>query len=79
MLTLLIPIVKELGRLSDLQNLGYIFAGRLLLPSACTLIIFSDTPFYFVYSSAPQLFNFLPPLDNQQTGGIIMKIVQELV
>ncbi|MFD2807549.1 cytochrome c oxidase assembly protein [Litchfieldia salsa] len=75
----LLPIVKELDRLSDLQKLGYIFAAGILLTPACALIIFSDTAFYSVYSSAPQLFSYLPPIEDQKTGGIIMKVVQELV
>lgn len=75
----LIPIVKELDCLSDIQKIGYIFAAGVLLTPACALIIFSDAPFYSVYNSAPQLFKSLPPLDDQQTGGIIMKVIQELV
>ncbi|MGM0878186.1 MAG: cytochrome c oxidase assembly protein [Bacillota bacterium] len=75
----LIPMVKELDRLTDVQKIGYIFAAGILLTPACALIIFSDQAFYPVYSGAPQLFGILPPLDDQRTGGIIMKVVQEIV
>lgn len=75
----LIPIIKELDRLSAIQKIGYIFAAGILLTPACALIIFSDEPFYTVYNDAPQLFDIIPPLDDQQTGGIIMKVIQELV
>ncbi|MDF0727697.1 cytochrome c oxidase assembly protein [Cytobacillus sp. S13-E01] len=74
-----IPVAEELDKLSPLQKLGYIFAGGVLLTPACALIIFADEPMYAVYSSAPQLSAYLGPVDDQQTGGIIMKLVQELV
>ncbi|OXS61496.1 hypothetical protein B1B00_08995 [Bacillus sp. DSM 27956] len=40
---------------------------------------FSKFPFYTVYAHAPQLFAVLPYLEDQRTGGIIMKLFQELV
>lgn len=75
----LIPMVKELDKLSEIHKIGYIFAAGMLLTPACALIIFSDQSFYTVYSDAPQLFASLPPLEDQRTGGIVMKIVQEIV
>lgn len=75
----LIPIVKELDKLSEIHKIGYIFAAGMLLTPACALIIFSDQSFYTVYSDAPQLFASLPPLEDQRTGGIVMKVVQEIV
>ncbi|MGM0878428.1 MAG: cytochrome c oxidase assembly protein [Bacillota bacterium] len=75
----LIPMVKELDKLTEVQKIGYIFAAGILLTPACALIIFSDQTFYPVYSGAPQLFEILPPLEDQKTGGIIMKVVQEIV
>ncbi|RLQ93048.1 hypothetical protein D9754_01940 [Planomicrobium sp. Y74] len=75
----LIPMVKELDRLSEIHKIGYIFAAGMLLTPACALIIFSDQSFYTVYSDAPQLFASLPPLEDQRTGGIVMKVVQEIV
>lgn len=70
--------VKEWDRLSDLQKLAYVFANGVLLTPACALIIFSNTLLYPVYAQGPQLFEMLPPLDDQQLGGTIMKIIQEL-
>lgn len=75
----LIPIVKEVDTLSEIQKIGYIFAAGILLTPACALIIFSNQPFYTIYIDAPQLFATLPPLEDQKTGGIIMKVVQEVV
>ncbi len=75
----LIPMVKELDTLSEIHKIGYIFAAGMLLTPACALIIFADQSFYTVYSDAPQLFASLPPLEDQRTGGIVMKVVQEIV
>ncbi|WP_121662166.1 cytochrome c oxidase assembly protein [Metabacillus litoralis] len=75
----LIPMVRELDKLTEVQKVGYIFGAGVLLTPACALIIFSEQTFYPVYSEAPQLFSILPPLEDQRTGGIIMKMVQEIV
>lgn len=75
----LIPMVKELETLSEIHKIVYIFAAGMLLTPACALIIFADQPFYTVYSDAPQLFASLPPLEDQRTGGIVMKVIQEIV
>lgn len=75
----LIPKVKDLDKLTEVQKIGYIFAAGILLTPACALIIFSDQTFYPIYTEAPQLFAILPPLEDQRTGGIIMKVVQEIV
>ncbi|WP_010277013.1 cytochrome c oxidase assembly protein [Paenibacillus senegalensis] len=66
-------------RISELKKLIYIFANGVLLTPACALIIFAGTELYSIYAGAPQLFTFLPPVDDQQTGGVIMKIMQEFV
>ncbi|CAM3688180.1 cytochrome c oxidase assembly factor CtaG [Aeromicrobium ponti] len=75
----LIPVIEELNRLSEVQKIGYIFGAGILLTPACALIIFSNEPFYTVYAGTPELLDLLPPIDDQQTGGIIMKVIQELV
>lgn len=75
----LVPLTKELETLSEIQKIGYIFAAGVLLTPACALIIFSNNLVYSVYANAPQLFELLPPLDDQRTGGIIMKVFQEVV
>ncbi|WP_235886383.1 cytochrome c oxidase assembly protein [Paenibacillus cymbidii] len=71
--------VKEWDRLSDLQKLAYVFANGVLLTPACALIIFSKTIMYPMFAQGPQVFELLPPLDDQQLGGTLMKIIQEIV
>lgn len=71
--------LPELNRLSELHKLGYIFANGLLLTPACALIIFANHLLYDTYANVHFPFNWLTPLDDQQLGGIIMKIVQEIV
>ncbi|MFD2216525.1 cytochrome c oxidase assembly protein [Metabacillus endolithicus] len=73
------PVSDELDKLSPLQKLGYIFGAGVLLTPACALIIFADEPLYVVYANAPQLWTYHGPLDDQQTGGIVMKVIQELI
>jgi putative membrane protein len=69
--------LPEQNRLSELKKMGYIVANGLLLYPACALIIFAGTPLYSTYNEVPQLSSFLDPLDDQQLGGVIMKLVQE--
>ncbi|WP_408010854.1 cytochrome c oxidase assembly protein [Pseudalkalibacillus sp. A8] len=71
--------LPENDTLSDLQKVGYIFADGVLLTPACALIIFADDLIYQTYMNAPQIFSFLAPLDDQQAGGVIMKIAQEII
>jgi putative membrane protein len=70
--------VPEADRLSHLQKMAYIFADGVLLTPACALIAFAHTLMYDTFSQAPQVFAFLDPLDDQQLGAVIMKIVQEI-
>lgn len=71
--------VPEKDSLSELQKMGYIFANGVLLTPACALLIFGDSIIYNIYVGAPQLVDSLPPVTDQQMGGIIMKIAQEIV
>ncbi len=74
------PVVSQMpetARLSHLRKMAYIFANGVLLTPACALIIFAQTPLYETYRHGPHLFTALPPLDDQQLGGVIMKLVQE--
>ncbi|GGE26868.1 cytochrome c oxidase assembly factor CtaG [Marinithermofilum abyssi] len=70
--------VPEADRLSYLQKMAYIFADGVLLTPACALIAFADTLMFDTFAQAPQIFAFLDPLDDQQLGAVIMKIVQEV-
>ncbi|WJH36513.1 cytochrome c oxidase assembly protein [Paenibacillus aurantius] len=64
-------------RISDLQKLAYLVADGILLTPACACIIFANSVIYGTY--ADEFTSYLPPLDDQQLGGTIMKIVQEIV
>jgi len=75
----IIPPAKSLDSLSAIKKIAYIFGAGILLTPACALIIFAHSPMYTTYAIAPQLFEWLPPLTDQQLGGIIMKIVQEII
>ncbi|MFD1736735.1 cytochrome c oxidase assembly protein [Bacillus salitolerans] len=75
----IIPLVKEMDTLTEVQKIGYIFAGGVLLTPACALILFADHTMYPTYITNQPLFPMLPPLDDQQLGGIIMKVAQEIV
>lgn len=77
------PIVSPLSdnkkQLAGLKKLTYIFANGVLITPACALIIFAENPLYATYMQAPQLFVSLDTFSDQRLGGIIMKLVQELV
>lgn len=77
------PIVSPLSdntkQLAGLKKLTYIFANGVLITPACALIIFAENPLYATYISAPQIFPSLDTFSDQRLGGIIMKLVQELV
>jgi putative membrane protein len=69
--------LPELDRLSELLKVTYIVINGLLLYPACALIIFANDLIYTTYAHAPQLTEWLSPMDDQQLGGVIMKIMQE--
>lgn len=75
------PIISplpEIDQTSELRKMAFIILGAVLLTPACALIIFASQPVYAPYMGAPQLFEILTPMDDQQLGGILMKLVQEL-
>ncbi|GIP34826.1 cytochrome c oxidase assembly protein [Paenibacillus sp. J2TS4] len=67
------------ARVNGLQKMVYMFANGVLLTPACALLIFTQVLVYDVYVGAPQTLSFLPPIDDQQMGGVVMKIMQEIV
>lgn len=69
--------LPELEKLTELKKMAYIVVNGLLLYPACAAIIFAGQPLYETYQHVPQLFSFLPPDDDQQFGGVIMKLMQE--
>jgi len=71
--------LPEYNRMSELKRMAYIFLNGVLLTPACALIIFAKAPMYAMYAAVPESLLLLPMLDDQQLGGVIMKIVQEIV
>ncbi|UKS25198.1 cytochrome c oxidase assembly protein [Paenibacillus sp. HWE-109] len=71
--------IPELNSLNDLKKMAYIFGNGILLTPACALIIFADSVIYDMYANVTVPFAHLSPLDDQQLGGVIMKIIQEIV
>lgn len=70
--------VEEMDTVKPLHKLGYIFANGVLLTPACALIMFAESTIYSMYSQVSP-FSMMAPLQDQQTGGVIMKITQEVV
>ena len=66
-----------INRMSYVMKMGYMFANGMLITPACALIIFSNVVLYSSILEAPELFFIATPLDDQQLGGVIMKVVQE--
>ncbi|MGV3489602.1 MAG: cytochrome c oxidase assembly protein [Tuberibacillus sp.] len=73
------PEIVGLRSLKPLPKIGYVFAASILLTPACAIIMFSDHIMYTKVAAEQQIFHFLPPLMDQKSGGVIMKIFQELV
>lgn len=69
--------IPEFDRLSDLKTLAYIVVNGILLYPACAMIIFAGQPIYEHYLNAPQIVWFLDTEQDQQLGGVIMKLMQE--
>ncbi|MEK4009688.1 cytochrome c oxidase assembly protein [Peribacillus sp. FSL M8-0224] len=66
-----------INSMKPLHKIGYIFGMGMLLTPACALIIFSEGILYQTYLNAPRVGVSL--LDDQQSGGIVMKILQEVI
>jgi putative membrane protein len=71
--------LKEMNSLSELKKIAYIFGNGVLLTPACALIIFANNVLYDMYRDVVLPFRYLSPIDDQQLGGVIMKIIQEIV
>lgn len=71
--------LPEYDIMSDMKRMGYIFLNGILLTPACALIIFASEPLYSMYAAVPESLLVLRTVDDQQLGGVIMKIVQEIV
>lgn len=71
--------LPEYNRLNDLRRMAYIFVNGILLTPACALIIFAEEPIYASYKAISDQFLFMSVLNDQQLGGVVMKIIQEIV
>ncbi|MFD1428147.1 cytochrome c oxidase assembly protein [Kroppenstedtia sanguinis] len=72
----LTPLAEE-RVLQPLKKLAYLAAAGMLLTPACALIIFSDGLLFASYEGT-RLFPILSPHNDQQLGGVVMKIIQEI-
>jgi len=68
-----------LCRMSSLQKMGFIFLNGMLLTPACALIIFASDLLYEMYQGVQISIPNYTLLDDQQAGGVIMKIMQEII
>jgi putative membrane protein len=71
--------LPEYNKMSELRKMGYIFVNGILLTPACALIIFAGKPLYASYANVEQSYLLMSLINDQQFGGVIMKIVQEIV
>ncbi|MCY9659423.1 cytochrome c oxidase assembly protein [Paenibacillus chondroitinus] len=71
--------IPELDELSDLKKIAFLIINGLLIYPVCTFIMFADGAIYNTYSTFPQIIGFLDPHTDQQSGGVIMKAIQEIV
>lgn len=65
--------VPELPRAPYLLQLTYFFALSIAQIIVFAAITFADRPLYEVYATAPRILD-LTPLEDQQVGGLIMKV-----
>jgi putative membrane protein len=71
--------VPEYDRVPSLHKLALIFGNGVLLTPACAMITFTDVILFKTYATMSPLIPVMSPLEDQQLGGVIMKIVQEIV
>lgn len=72
--------VPEMDTLRDrhLIKIALILGGTVLITPACALIIFTDTVLFERFQETSQMLPLFAPLIDQQLGGVIMKIIQEI-
>ncbi len=71
--------VPELDQRKPLFKLALIFGNGVLLTPACAMITFTNELLFNTYAEMSQLVPLLSPIHDQQLGGVIMKIMQEIV
>jgi len=70
--------LPELPRLAYPGQMLYLFVQSLVPAVLASMITFSETVIYPTYAAAPRIWD-LSPLVDQQTGGLLMKIVGSLI
>lgn len=70
--------VESWPRTTDLKKMAYIFLNGLLLTPACALIIFAGKPMYEMYKGVAMPIAGYSVVEDQQLGGTVMKIIQEI-
>jgi putative membrane protein len=75
----IIAPLPEMDRLKPLMKLGLIVGNSVLLTPACALIIFTDVVLFRSFAEMSTLVPVMSPIQDQQLGGVIMKIMQEIV
>lgn len=75
----IIAPVPEWDRVKPLHKLALIFGSGVLLTPACAIITFTDLVLYSTYAQMSTLAPIMSPIHDQQLGGVIMKIMQEIV
>ena len=73
------PDIVGIRKLKPMPKIAYVFAASILLTPACAMIMFSDTLMYTSLAHEPLVFRVLTPIMDQKSGGVIMKIFQEIV
>ncbi|MGA9172370.1 MAG: cytochrome c oxidase assembly protein [Thermoactinomyces sp.] len=71
--------VPDMDRLKPLLKLALIFGNGILLTPACAMITFTDSILYPSYSHMSDIVPIMSPIHDQQLGGVIMKVIQEIV
>lgn len=71
--------LPERDSLTPLRKMAYIAAAGVLLTPACALIIFADHLLFASYTGEGGVFALLDPREDQQLGGVIMKMMQEII
>lgn len=71
--------IREWDRMTDLQRMAYMFANGVLITPACAMIIFAPHMMFEIYFDAPMLISWLHARNDQQMGGVLMKLMQEIV
>jgi putative membrane protein len=69
----------ELPRLTYLWQIAYLFFMQLPMIALGAVLTMADGPIYPFYATAPRVFSFLPPLEDQQIAGLFMWLPGHLV